>query len=48
MKNKNRLFDYNLEDIINFSKKNKIFSKKTKKQKIKIVDTEFNWKKISL
>ena len=48
MKNKDRLFDYNLKDIINFSKKNKIFSNKTKKQKIEIVDTEFNWRKISL
>ena len=43
---KQKLFDYNLSDIVNFSKRNKKLFKKLKVNKKIEINTEFNWQKI--
>ena len=49
MKSKNKLFSYNLEDMVNFYENNKklFLEKKILKKKIEI-NTSFNWKKIAI
>ncbi len=48
MKKKNKLFNYNLNDVVKFYKKNNILFEKNKLNKIKglRVNTSFNWKKL--
>ena len=48
MKKKNKLFNYNLNDVVKFYKKNNILFEKNKLNKIKglNVNTSFNWKKL--
>ena len=46
MHKQKKLFDYNLSDIANFSKRNKKLFKKLKVNKKIEINTEFNWQKI--
>ena len=46
MHKQKKLFDYNLSDIVNFSKRNKKLFKKLKVKKKIEINTEFNWQKI--
>ena len=41
-----KLFDYNLSDIMNFSKRNKKLFKQSKINKKVEINTEFNWQKL--